>query len=84
MHGSETTESHRRRSGPASSSPAGWRPARAWSAAERHALAREPSPAARSLPPEDLAALIIWIAAAPEELVLNEVIATPLEEQGWS
>ncbi len=55
----------------------------AWSAAERHALPREPSPAARSLPPEDLAALIVWIAAAPKELVLNEVIATPLEEQGW-
>jgi NAD(P)-dependent dehydrogenase (short-subunit alcohol dehydrogenase family) len=55
----------------------------AWSAAERRALQREPSPPTRALPPEDLAALIVWIAAALKELVLNEVIATPLEEQGW-
>jgi NAD(P)-dependent dehydrogenase (short-subunit alcohol dehydrogenase family) len=55
----------------------------AWSAAERHALPRESVPATQSLPPADLAALIVWIAAAPKELVVNEVIATPLEEQGW-
>jgi NAD(P)-dependent dehydrogenase (short-subunit alcohol dehydrogenase family) len=55
----------------------------AWSADERHAPPREPPPATQSLPPEVLAALIVWIAAAPKELVLNEVIATPLEEQGW-
>jgi NAD(P)-dependent dehydrogenase (short-subunit alcohol dehydrogenase family) len=54
----------------------------AWSRTKRQ-LPREPSPAERSLPPEDIAALIVWIAAAPKELVLNEVIATPLEEQGW-
>lgn len=35
------------------------------------------------LPPQDVAALIVWIASAPTELVLNEVIATPLHEQGW-
>jgi NAD(P)-dependent dehydrogenase (short-subunit alcohol dehydrogenase family) len=55
----------------------------AWSTAERRALRRQPSPPTRALPPEELAALIVWIAAAPKELVLNEVIATPLEEQGW-
>ena len=54
-----------------------------WSRVERQALPREASPAERALPPEDIAGLIVWIAAAPKELVLNEVIATPLDEQGW-
>jgi NADP-dependent 3-hydroxy acid dehydrogenase YdfG len=35
------------------------------------------------LPPQEVAALIVWIAAAPAELVLNEAIVSPLEEQGW-
>jgi NAD(P)-dependent dehydrogenase (short-subunit alcohol dehydrogenase family) len=52
-----------------------------WNAAAREAAGeREP---AHALPPEDVAALIVWIASAPAELVLNEVIATPLEERGW-
>jgi NAD(P)-dependent dehydrogenase (short-subunit alcohol dehydrogenase family) len=55
----------------------------AWNAAVRDAVNREPEPPRRALPPEDVAALIVWIASAPPELVLNEVIATPLEEQGW-
>src|SRR5919202_1697929 len=55
----------------------------AWNAADRDAVNREPEPPSRALPPEDVAALIVWIASAPPELVLNEVIATPLEEQGW-
>jgi NADP-dependent 3-hydroxy acid dehydrogenase YdfG len=60
--------------------------ATAWgtsSAARRESLEREPTAPTRALPPEDVAALIVWIASAPPELVLNEVIATPLEEQGW-
>jgi NADP-dependent 3-hydroxy acid dehydrogenase YdfG len=36
-----------------------------------------------ALPPSRVAALIVWIAAAPSELVLNEVIVSPLKEQGW-
>jgi NADP-dependent 3-hydroxy acid dehydrogenase YdfG len=36
-----------------------------------------------ALPPERVADLIAWIAAAPAELVLDEAIVTPLEEQGW-
>jgi NAD(P)-dependent dehydrogenase (short-subunit alcohol dehydrogenase family) len=43
----------------------------------------EPLPATKALPPIDVAALIVWIAAAPAGLVLNEVIVTPLEETGW-
>jgi hypothetical protein len=30
-----------------------------------------------------MASLIVWVAAAPAELVLNEVIISPLEEEGW-
>jgi len=30
-----------------------------------------------------VAALIVWLAAAPDELVVNEAIVSPLEEQGW-
>jgi NADP-dependent 3-hydroxy acid dehydrogenase YdfG len=49
------------------------------------AKAENPEPLSRTnaLPPTDIAALIVWIAAAPAELVLNEVIVTPLEETGW-
>jgi NAD(P)-dependent dehydrogenase (short-subunit alcohol dehydrogenase family) len=54
-----------------------------WNSARREALDPEPEPPNRALPPEDVAALVVWIASAPPELVLNEVIATPLEEQGW-
>jgi len=47
--------------------------------------AETPEPVARTkaLPATDVATLIVWIAAAPVELVLNEVIVTPLEESGW-
>ena len=55
----------------------------AWDSARREAVNRESATPTRALPPEDVAALIVWIASAPPELVLNEVIATPLEEQGW-
>lgn len=41
-----------------------------------------PSPT-QALPPAEVAALIVWIAAAPPELVLNEVVVTPLNEGGW-
>lgn len=35
------------------------------------------------LPPETVAAFITWIATAPPELVLDEAIVTPLNEQGY-
>jgi NAD(P)-dependent dehydrogenase (short-subunit alcohol dehydrogenase family) len=54
-----------------------------WESASRKAVTREPEQPTRALPPEDVAALIAWIASAPPELVLHEVIATPLEERGW-
>ena len=54
-----------------------------WSPAERERAHGERPPARRALPPQEVAALIVWLAAAPAELVLNEAVASPLEEQGW-
>ncbi len=42
-----------------------------------------PTVPADALPPEQVAELVVWIAAAPPGLVLNEVTVTPLLEQGW-
>jgi NADP-dependent 3-hydroxy acid dehydrogenase YdfG len=55
----------------------------AWSSVERRGTDRGAPPPARALAPERVAELIVWIAAAPRELVLNEVIVSPLEEEGW-
>jgi NAD(P)-dependent dehydrogenase (short-subunit alcohol dehydrogenase family) len=54
-----------------------------WSPTERQSLQREAPPPTQALPPAEVAALLVWIAAAPPEMVLNEVIATPLLEGGW-
>ena len=54
-----------------------------WSGAERKQQDTATAPAREALPPADVAALIVWLAAAPPELVLNEAIVTPLEETGW-
>jgi NADP-dependent 3-hydroxy acid dehydrogenase YdfG len=54
-----------------------------WSAEERAAAPQEPPSPRQALPPEEVAALILWIVTAPAELVLNEAIVSPLEEAGW-
>ena len=53
-----------------------------WSPEDRRDPAERTGPA-DALPPEQVAQLITWIAAAPPGLVLNEVTVTPLLEQGW-
>ena len=50
---------------------------------ERRPGGRAVPSATKALAPEEVAALIVWIAAAPPELVLNEAVVTPLEEGGW-
>ncbi|MDP9370668.1 MAG: SDR family oxidoreductase [Chloroflexota bacterium] len=55
----------------------------AWSRDERVVEGREPLPATKALPAGEVAALIVWIAGAPPELVLNEATVSPLEESGW-
>jgi NAD(P)-dependent dehydrogenase (short-subunit alcohol dehydrogenase family) len=52
-----------------------------WEPADR-GTSTAPVPAG-ALPPEQVAQLIVWMAAAPPDLVLNEVTVTPLTEQGW-
>ena len=54
-----------------------------WSAEERAAGERDMAGPRQALPPERVADLIAWIAAAPAELVLNETIVSPLDERGW-
>ena len=54
-----------------------------WSPEERQMEEHERPPVTKALPPEEVAALLVWIAAAPRELVLNEAIVSPLEEGGW-
>ncbi|GCE06689.1 SDR family oxidoreductase [Dictyobacter aurantiacus] len=55
----------------------------AWGANARQARSENTPPVTKALPPQEVASLIVWMAAAPAELVLNEVIVSPLEEQGW-
>jgi NAD(P)-dependent dehydrogenase (short-subunit alcohol dehydrogenase family) len=52
-----------------------------WDPAARRAST--PTAPDEALPPEQVAELIVWMAAAPPDLVLNEVTVTPLDEQGW-
>ena len=53
-----------------------------WSPEERGGPG-QPTEPADALPPQQVAELIAWIAAAPPGLVLNEVTVTPLLEQAW-
>jgi len=41
------------------------------------------APSADALDPEHVARLILWIATAPPDVVVNEVTLTPLMERGW-
>ena len=53
-----------------------------WSPEDRTGSA-VPTRPADALAPDQVARLISWIAAAPPDVVLNEVTITPLLEQGW-
>lgn len=52
----------------------------AWSPEERRESEREEASPAQALPPGEVAAFIVWLAAAPPEFVLTEAIITPIEE----
>jgi NAD(P)-dependent dehydrogenase (short-subunit alcohol dehydrogenase family) len=52
----------------------------AWSPEERRESEQEEAPPTQVLPPEEVAAFIAWLAAAPPELVITEGILTPIEE----
>lgn len=55
----------------------------AWSSIARQAKPEQVPPVTKALPPAEVASLMVWMAAASPELVLNEVIISPLEEEGW-
>src|SRR5919198_515544 len=54
-----------------------------WSDAERERQGAASAPPREVLPPADVTALIVWLAAAPPGPVPNEAIVTPLAETGW-
>lgn len=51
-----------------------------WSPEDRRGSSNEEPPSSRALPPSEVAAFIVWLAAAPLEFVLTEGIITPIEE----
>ena len=52
-----------------------------WSPQDRGSQA--PTVPEDALAPERVADLLVWMATAPPDVVLNEVTVTPLQEQGW-
>ena len=52
----------------------------AWSPEERHEMEREDASPDQVLPPEEVAAFILWLATSPPGFVLTEGIITPIEE----
>ena len=51
-----------------------------WTPEERPEGARSGAPPSQVLPPEEVAAFIVWLASAPPGFVLTEAIITPIEE----
>jgi NAD(P)-dependent dehydrogenase (short-subunit alcohol dehydrogenase family) len=54
----------------------------AWDAEQRRDPRPEPPPTS-ALAPREVGRLITWICTSPPEVVLNEVVITPLLETGW-
>ncbi len=40
-------------------------------------------PSSEALSPEDAASFLVWLASAPQTMVLTETVMMPLREQGW-
>jgi NAD(P)-dependent dehydrogenase (short-subunit alcohol dehydrogenase family) len=54
-----------------------------WSADERTQTTPPGQDPRDALHPDRVAALVVWLASAPPEVVLGEAVVTPLNEQGW-
>jgi NADP-dependent 3-hydroxy acid dehydrogenase YdfG len=53
-----------------------------WSPEDRPAQSSA-GDARKALPPEAVAEFIAWVATAPSQLVIDEAVVTPLDEQGY-
>ncbi len=54
-----------------------------WTPEARQADEQESRPSSEALSPEDAASFLVWLAAAPQTMVLTETVMMPLKEQGW-
>lgn len=54
-----------------------------WTPETRQRGASKDRPANEALSPEDAASFLVWLASAPQTMVLTETVMMPLNEQGW-
>lgn len=54
-----------------------------WTPETRQGGASKDRPANEALLPEDAASFLVWLASAPQTMVLTETVLMPLNEQGW-
>lgn len=54
-----------------------------WIPEAREKDEQENHSSSEALSPEDAAAFLVWLAAAPQTMVLTETVMMPLKEQGW-
>jgi NAD(P)-dependent dehydrogenase (short-subunit alcohol dehydrogenase family) len=54
-----------------------------WTPEARGGDGQESRPSSEALSPKDAASFLVWLAAAPQALVLTEAVMMPLGEQGW-
>jgi NADP-dependent 3-hydroxy acid dehydrogenase YdfG len=54
-----------------------------WTPEAREEDEQKSRPSSEALSPEDAASFLVWLAAAPQTMVLTETVMMPLKEQGW-
>jgi NAD(P)-dependent dehydrogenase (short-subunit alcohol dehydrogenase family) len=54
-----------------------------WTPEARQGDEQEDRSANEALSPEDAASFLVWLASAPQTMVLTETVMMPLKEQGW-
>lgn len=54
-----------------------------WTPEAREGDEHGSQPSSEALSPEDAASFLVWLASAPQTMVLTEAVMMPLKEQGW-
>lgn len=54
-----------------------------WTPEAREEDKQKSRSSSEALSPEDAASFLVWLAAAPQTMVLTETVMMPLKEQGW-